>query len=271
MQNLTYANPSQIAGNPGLPGPLCTSSGMSPEARDGWLLEHLPVVRSIARRIHERLPQHVELDDLVSSGVIGLIDAAAKFDGSKNIQFTTYAQFRIRGAILDSLRKVDWGSRELRRRGRQITEAIQALSRRLERHPTEEEIASELDLPLSEYQSLLGDLKGLEIGTLHVEHHEGSGEDEIAFIAGSEDEDPYFLCLRGEMRTRLAEAIASLPERERLVLTLYYYEELTLKEIGVTLGLVQSRICQIRSSAILHLRALLSARSAKALARTGRA
>lgn len=227
-------------------------------ARERILLEHMPVVRYIARRIHERLPQHLEMEDLVGAGMVGLMDAFNKFDATKNIQFRTYAQFRIRGAILDSLRTLDWSPRDLRRKGRAIEEAIRALSNRFGRAPSESEIAGELDLSLSDYQQLLGELKGLEIGSLHVEHSEDSGEEELAYVPNPPEEDPLFYCLKGEMQTRLAEAIAKLPERERLVLTLYYHEEMTMKEIGLTLSVVESRVSQIHSSAVLRLRAELA-------------
>lgn len=221
------------------------------------LLEHLPIVRFLARRIHERLPQHVEMEDLVSAGVLGLMDAFTKFDPRKKVQFRSYAQFRIRGAILDSLRTLDWSPRDLRRKGRAVEEAIGSLTGRLGRAPTETEIAAELALSIEEYQTLLGDLKGLEIGTLHAERNEDSGEEELAYVPGRPDEDPLFCCLRGELKEKLTEAIDRLPERERLVMTLYYYEELTMREIGLALGVVESRVSQIHSSAVLHLRTAL--------------
>lgn len=226
--------------------------------RDMLLMEHLPAVRYIARRIHERLPQHVDLDDLVSAGVVGLIDALSKFDHSKKVQFKSYAQFRIRGAILDSLRTLDWSPRELRRKGRAVEEAIRTLTQRLRRAPTEQEIATEMKLSLAEYQQLLGDLKGLEIGSLHIERSEDSGDEELSYIPGSPEDDPLFRCLKGEMKQRLADAIEELPEKERMVLTLYYYEELTMREIGLTLGVVESRVSQIHSSAVLRLRSALA-------------
>lgn len=227
--------------------------------RDRLLLEHLPTVRYLARRIHERLPQHVELEDLISAGVVGLIDAFSKFDQSKKVQFKSYAQFRIRGAILDSLRTLDWSPRELRRKGRAVEEAIRSTTQRLGRAPAEQEIAAEMELSLNDFQQLLGDLKGLEIGSLHIERTEDSGDQELAYIPGAPEDDPLFRCLKGELKQRLADAIEDLPERERLVLTLYYYEELTMKEIGVTLGVVESRVSQIHSAAVLRLRAALAA------------
>lgn len=226
--------------------------------RDLMLMEHLPTVRYLARRIHERLPQHVELDDLISAGVVGLIDAFSKFDHTKKVQFKSYAQFRIRGAILDSLRTLDWSPRELRRKGRAVEEAIRSVTQRVGRAPSEQEIAGEMELSLADYQQLLGDLKGLEIGSLHIERSEDSGDEELAYIPGSPEEDPLFRCLKGEMKQRLADAIDELPEKERMVLTLYYYEELTMKEIGLTLGVVESRVSQIHSSAVLRLRTALA-------------
>ncbi len=221
------------------------------------LLEHLPIVRFLARRIHERLPQHVDIEDLVSAGVVGLMDAFAKFDPEKKVQFRSYAQFRIRGAILDSLRTLDWSPRELRRKGRAVEEAIRVLTARLGRAPGEPEIAAAMGIGLEDYQQLLGDLKGLEIGTLHLERSENSGEEELAYVPGRPDEDPLFRCLRGELEERLADAIANLPDRERLVMTLYYYEEMTMREIGLALGVVESRVSQVHASAVVHLRAAL--------------
>jgi RNA polymerase sigma factor for flagellar operon FliA len=232
-------------------------SVLAEQEREQLLLEHLPSVRYIARRIHERLPQHVEIDDLISAGVVGLIDAYAKFDSSKKVQFKSYAQFRIRGAILDSLRTLDWSPRELRRKGRAIEEAIRALTQRLGHSPDEGEIAREMGVGLVDYQMLLGELKGLEIGSLHMERGEDTGEEELAYIPGAPEDDPLFRCLKGEVRQRLADAIDELPEKERMVLTLYYYEELTMKEIGLTLGVVESRVSQIHSAAVLKMRVAL--------------
>jgi RNA polymerase sigma factor for flagellar operon FliA len=221
------------------------------------LLEHLPIVRFLARRIHERLPQHVEIEDLVSAGVVGLMDAFAKFDPNKKVQFRSYAQFRIRGAILDSLRTLDWSPRELRRKGRAVEEAIRVLTARVGRAPQEGEVATEMEMSLEDYQQLLGDLKGLEIGTLHMERNEDSGEEELAYVPGRPDEDPLFRCLRGELEERLSGAISELPDRERLVMTLYYYEEMTMREIGLALGVVESRVSQLHAAAVVHLRAAL--------------
>ena len=247
---------------------------MTAQQREQLLMEHLPTVRYLARRIHERLPQHVELDDLVSAGVVGLIDAFGKFDHGKKVQFKSYAQFRIRGAILDSLRTLDWSPRELRRKGRAVEEAVRTLTQTLGRAPAEQEIAAAMTLSLAGYQQLLGELKGLEIGSLHMERSEDSGDEELAYIPGAPEDDPLFRCLKGEMKQRLVDAIEDLPEKERMVLTLYYYEELTMKEIGLTLGVVESRVSQIHSSAVVRLRASLAGlrpHGATKMKRNGRA
>ncbi|HWA94494.1 MAG TPA: FliA/WhiG family RNA polymerase sigma factor [Terracidiphilus sp.] len=240
------------------------------EEQESLLLEHVPIVRFLARRIHERLPQHVDMEDLVSAGMVGLMDAFTKFNPAKKVQFRSYAQFRIRGAILDSLRTLDWSPRDLRRKGRAVEEAVRVLTARLRRPPNEAEVAAEMALDLEEYQQLLGDLKGLEIGTLHIEHNEDSGEEELAYVPGRADEDPLFRCLRGELEERLADAIAHLPERERLVMTLYYYEEMTMREIGLALGVVESRVSQVHASAVVHLRAALRDLATKGAEEAGR-
>jgi len=239
IEALRSAPQRTVAPPPPLPAtgtePAATAYGrsdmngeMTPE-QERLMIEHLPTVRYLARRIHERMPHHVEIDDLVSAGVLGLIDAFHKFDPEKKVQFRSYAQFRIRGAILDSLRTLDWSPRDLRRKGRAIEEAIRSLTVRMGRAPSEPEIAAEMEMDLGEYQQLLGELKGLEIGTLHVERSEDSGEEELAYIPNKPEEDPLFVCLKSEMQTRLAGAVDQLPERERLVMTLYYYEEMTMK------------------------------------------
>ena len=240
-----------------LEAPLKDSCSGTHCGSDALLLEHLSTVRYVARRIHERLPQHVDFEELVSAGTVGLIDAIAKFKDDKNTQFKTYAQFRIRGAILDSLRSLDWSPRELRRRGRSVEEALRRSTQRLGRTPSDVEVAFEMGLSLQEYQKLLTDLKALEIGSLNAERSEESGEEELAYVAAPAEEDPLFRCLKAEMKQHLIDAIDALPERERMVLTLYYYEELSMKEIAQLLGVVESRVSQIRSSAVLRVRSAL--------------
>jgi RNA polymerase sigma factor for flagellar operon FliA len=223
------------------------------------MAEHLPIVRLVALRIHERLPQHLPIEDLYSAGVVGLLDAFGRFDPSKQVLFRTYAQFRIRGAILDSLRTLDWSPRKLRRKARAVEQAIQTLTGLLSRSPTDIEVAQKLNIPLAAYQHLLGELNGLKIGSLHAARpEEDSGEEELVYVSSRPEDDPLFRYLEGEMRDRLTNAINDLPERERLVMTLYYYEETTMREIGLILDVVESRVSQIHASAVLHLRARLA-------------
>ena len=229
------------------------------EERERLLLEQLPQVRYIARRIHERLPRHVPFEDLVHAGVVGLIDALHKFDRSKHVQFGSYAKFRIRGAILDSLREMDWSPRDLRRKARRLEEAHNKLRSQLGRNPSEPELAVELGLDLRGLQLLLGEIDGLEIGSLRVaSHQDGKEEDLCEYLPDHPDETPLLLCLRSEMKDLLARAISDLPEKERQVLALYYYEELTMKEVGTVLGVGESRVSQIHSMALVRLRARLS-------------
>lgn len=227
-------------------------------ARERVLMEQLPQVRYIARRIHERLPRHVPFEDLVHAGVVGLIDALNKFDQSKHVQFSSYAKFRIRGAILDSLRDLDWSPRELRRKGRLLDQAYNQLSAKLGRVPTESELALELGLELHELQSLLAELDGLELSSLRLESQDSRNqEDLIDIIPSKSEETPFFQCLRSEAKQLIEQAISELPEKERRVLVLYYYEELTMKKVGAALGIGESRVSQIHSLAIVRLRARL--------------
>jgi RNA polymerase sigma factor FliA len=249
-----------------------------PEDRDRILMEQLPQVRYLARRIHERLPRHVPLEDLVHAGVLGLIDALNKFDRSKHVQFGSYAKFRIRGAILDSLREMDWGPRELRRKARKVEEAHRKLSLELSRAPSENEMAAELNMRLADFQHLLGEIDSLEIGSLRIESPwDGKEEDLCDYLPIAPEDTPFFRCLRSEMKELLARVIAELPEKEQQVLSLYYFEELTMKEVGAVLGIGESRVSQIHSLAVVRLRSRLEeimntgAGRARAAAATGSA
>jgi RNA polymerase sigma factor for flagellar operon FliA len=222
------------------------------------LLEQLPMVRRVARRIHGRLPRNVEYDDVFSAGVVGLIDASAKFNLAKNVTFASYAQFRVRGAILDSLRRSDWAPRHLRKQGRSVREAIQTLTSRHGYLPSDDEVAAELKTSLSAHQKLLSDLHGLEIGTLHRIREDGSGDEEVVNISAPPEENPLFRCMQGEISERMATAIKDLSEPERQVTTLCYYKEMTLHEIALTMRIDGSRVSHIRASAIRHLRTALS-------------
>jgi RNA polymerase sigma factor for flagellar operon FliA len=226
------------------------------EERERLLLEHLPQVKYIARRIHDRLPSQVPLDDLVHAGVVGLIDAVEKFDPGKNVQLKTYAKFRIRGAILDSLREMDWSPRHLRRQGRRIEEAHRDLKLRLGREATEPELARELGMNLDDFQHLLGELRGLDLGSLQAESTDPQAEEEVvSYRPGGTDKDPFFLCLHGEIRSHITSALEVLDEKEKQVVKLYYLDELTMKEVAAVLGVGESRISQIHSTAMVGLRA----------------
>jgi RNA polymerase sigma factor for flagellar operon FliA len=229
------------------------------EERERLLMEQLPQVRYIARRIHERLPRHVPFEDLVHAGVVGLIDALHKYDRSKHVQFGSYAKFRIRGAILDSLREMDWSPRDLRRKARRLEEANNALRSRLGRNPSQPELAAELGIDLRGLQTLLGEIDGLEVGSLRVQsRQDGKEEDLCEYLPDDPEETPLLLCLRSEMKDLLTRAIEELPEKERQVLALYYYEELTMKEVGAVMGVGESRVSQIHSMAVVRLRARLA-------------
>ena len=226
--------------------------------RERLLLEHLPQVQYVARRIHGRLPQHVLLEDLVHAGILGLMDAVRKYDPSKNVQLKHYAEFRIRGAILDSLRLVDWSPRALRRQARRMEQAINQCKARLGRDPSETEIAEEMQVSLVSLQRLQGDLRGLDIGSLQADADE-PGEREISQTrAEATEEDPYHQAVRSETKRLLEQAIGELPGREREVLALYHFQEMTMKQVGAMMRIGESRVSQIHTSALLRLRERLA-------------
>jgi RNA polymerase sigma factor FliA len=220
------------------------------------LLEQLPQVRYIARRIHDRLPPHIAFDDLVQAGIMGLIEALHKYDPGKNVELKTYAKHRIQGAILDSLRDLDWSPRPLRKKARQLEQAHQRLRAQFGRPATEPELAIELGMDLEELQRLLTDLRGLDLGSLQDEFTESGQEREtLAVVREGPDPEPYERCLQGELRDLLSRAVSELQPRERQVLSLYYFEELTMKEVGAVLGVGEARVSQIHSAAVVRLRA----------------
>src|SRR5579884_3962289 len=229
--------------------------------RERLILGHLPQVRLIARRIQERLPENIALEDLISTGVIGLISAIDNFDSSLNVKLKTYAEYKIRGAILDSLRGLDWAPRQQRRRSKQIEHAIGVLEQRLQRAPSEEEIAAELKLSIEEYHEWLVETRGLNLGTLETASpEEEHGRDLLNYISDDEEQWPSRLLERSELQKLLAEAITKMPDIEKTVLSLYYYEELTLREISKIVGLHESRISQLKTQAILRLRSYMEKR-----------
>jgi RNA polymerase sigma factor for flagellar operon FliA len=234
---------------------------LAPEERERLILEHLPQVRLIARRIHDRLPDSVCLDDLVSTGVLGLISAIDRFDESHNVKLKTYAEYKIRGAILDSLRGLDWAPRQQRKRSKQIESAIAVLEQKLRRSPSEEEIAAQLDLTIEEYHEWLVEIRGLNVGSLESAIPDEDGKrDLLRYISDDEQEWPSQVLERSELQRVLAEAISKMPEIEKTVLSLYYYEELTLREISKIVSLHESRISQLKTQAILRLRSYMEKR-----------
>jgi len=223
--------------------------------RDEMILQELPQVQFIASRILERLPQQVELNDLIQAGVIGLLEAYRSFDSTKNAQFHTFARFRIKGAILDSLRALDWGSRSIRRKAREITEATQKLQGSLGRHPTKEEVAAEMKIGLSELMDLQTELNGLNVMGQEVQStYEGASTHDLIDSTPSSWENPFEMYCKSEERVHLAEAVSQLSEREQLILSLYYREELTMKEVAQVVGLAVSRVSQIHAATILKLK-----------------
>ncbi|KAA6464431.1 FliA/WhiG family RNA polymerase sigma factor [Acidobacteria bacterium AB60] len=229
------------------------------DACNGLAMQELPQVYYIAARIHGRLPNHVELEDLVNAGVIGLLEASRTFDSSKNAQFKTFAKFRIRGAILDSLRELDWGSRTLRRKGRAVSDAIVRLEAKLGRQPAESEIAEELQIDQQQLQQLLAQLDSLYVvNQQSIASPDRSEQLDIIESAPSlDDPSPFDLCLQGEVKEKLSEAVAKLSEREQLIISLYYREELTMKEVAEVVGVAVSRVSQIHCAAMAKLRASL--------------
>lgn len=227
--------------------------------QDQLVMGEIPQVYYIARRIHERLPQHVSFEDLVHSGVLGLIDAVRSFDATKNVQFRSYAQFRIRGAILDSLRELDWASRRTRDKRKRVDNIVAALSLKLGRAPTEEEMAAEMGIELTALHQLLGRLDALTMVGQQVSAGQDHGEqlDLIESAPAKTEDDPFHQCLRTEMRERLAGAISGLSKKEQQVIALYYREELTMREIADVLDIGESRVSQLHSGALKKLRATL--------------
>jgi RNA polymerase sigma factor for flagellar operon FliA len=231
---------------------------MTASERDALINETLPLIKHIAHRVAVRLPNNIEIRDLINAGVIGLLDAIDKFEPERNIKFKTYAEVRIRGAILDSLRNLDWAPRSLRKKSKDLEKVYSQLSQKLGRPATDEEVCEALGEDMENFHALVDQLHGLTIGSFE---NMGDGEDSDNYINYYPDDgtnDPYTKFEANEMTAMLAEAIEELPEKERLVLSLYYYEEFTMKEIGALLGVNESRVSQLHTKATLRLRGRLS-------------
>jgi RNA polymerase sigma factor FliA len=225
--------------------------------REQFILDHLWQVQCIARRIHGRLPRQIPIDDLIQCGVLGLMAALRRFDPKKNVELRHYAEFRIRGAILDSLREADWGPRKLRRQARMIKQAIAKYNACAGRDPDELELATELGMRLEVLQHLRGNLYALDLGSLQSEGTYSESKGAPLARAICEEDDPCHQAMRSELFVVLGKAMGSLMEQERAVLTLYYFEELTMRKVGAVLGICESRVSQIHSAGLLQLRTKL--------------
>lgn len=217
--------------------------------RDRVVIEHLPLVKAIAVRVHENLPVHVDLDDLVHAGILGLFDAATRYDPEKMVAFSSYAKHRIKGAILDSLRQLDWASRDLRRRHKQVEAVTRELATELQRNPTEDEVASKMGVEVERWRQMVVDLRN--VGLISASGRNVDGEELPApEFPGRPETQPDKMCEREQLRELLLDAMKALPERYRKVVVLYYTNEMTMKEIGGILGINESRVSQIHKSAL---------------------
>lgn len=241
---------------PAIPNPPLFGDGES--ERDRLVLEHLPLVRMIAIRVYENLPVHVDLDDLIHAGVMGLFDAAVKYDGNKQVTFRGYAKHRIKGAILDSLREMDWASRDLRKRHKQLESITRDLAAVMERNPTEEEIAEKMGMDVSRWRQVAIELR--MVGLLSGSTRPGDSDNQTVpeFPAGDQL-NPDVLTGQKELRSVLSSAMKTLPERHQTVIGLYYLGGKTMREIGDRLGINESRVSQIHRAALDKMSANLQA------------
>ncbi|MFB3925557.1 MAG: sigma-70 family RNA polymerase sigma factor [Syntrophales bacterium] len=233
---------------------------MDKTRRDELIIKYAPLVKNIVERIAAKVPSHIaDREDLMNVGIIGLISALGKFDEKRNVQFETYARYRIRGAVLDELRARDWIPRSTRNKSARLEEAFSKLQKKLGKPPEDEEVARYLGIPLEEYFELLDEAKGVTLLSsedLPPDYCEKFGSYEI--MEGIEQGNPLSLLAKSELKDILRKSINSLPEKEKIVLSLYYYEELTMKEIGMVMKLTESRVCQLHSKAIMRLRGELN-------------
>jgi RNA polymerase sigma factor for flagellar operon FliA len=228
--------------------------------RDRLILHYAPLVKYVAGRVGSGLPAHVEQADLISYGTFGLIDAITRFEPTREVKFESYAMSRIRGAIIDELRSTDWIPRSVRMKARQFERTVATLEAALQRSPTEEEIAAEMDMDVEDVRKFLGQLSLVNVVALDelLVDDDGSAPRLVDTLQDSSALDPQAMAEHGEARQLLARAVEQLPDREKVVVSLYYFEGLTLSEIGRVLGVTESRICQLHTKAVLQLRTKLA-------------
>lgn len=221
--------------------------------RERLIMEHMPQVRLIARRIHDRLPGAISLDDLISTGIVGLISAIDRYDATQGVKLKTYAEYKIRGAILDSLREMDWAPRQQRKRARLIESAVAQLEQMLRREPTEDELSDFLGIDVEEYREWQADSHSASIGSLDMSWDE-PGSEPVNAVSDSEEHWPSQLLEKTELHRLLVQAVDRLPYAERTILSLYYLEELTLREIAKVMSMHESRVSQLKTQGVARLR-----------------
>jgi RNA polymerase sigma factor for flagellar operon FliA len=235
---------------------------LSVAERDQLIIQYAPWVKFIALRMAAKLPSHIQAEDLISAGIVGLIDALDKFNPAREVQFKTYAQIRIQGAMKDELRALDWASRSMRQKVKRLEQAYATLEHELGRPPSSEEVAKSMGIKMHEFEELLDDVKGTSIVSLEELGQGPASEDKSTLLEAlltRQDQDPLEVLNLQDLKKALTLAIGQLPEKERLVLSLYYFEELTMKEVGKVLHLTESRISQLHTQAVLRLRGKLKA------------
>lgn len=220
------------------------------------LTEHMPLVKRLAHQMKAKLPPSVEVDDLVQAGMIGLLDAIQRYEENHGAQFETYAVLRIRGAMLDELRSSDWMPRSTRQNMRKVEQAMATLQQQLGRPPSESEVAKSLKLSLADYQEMLGDSGGHQL-VYYEDFHDEDGNDSFLDRYAVDEDDPLRALMETDFRQAVIDAIDALPPREKLLMGLYYEEELNLKEIGAVMGVSESRVSQLHSQAVARMRAYL--------------
>jgi RNA polymerase sigma factor for flagellar operon FliA len=235
---------------------------VSTAERDQLIIQYAPWVKFIAMRMAGKLPSHIQAADLISAGIIGLIDALDKFNPAREVQFKTYAHIRIQGAMKDELRALDWASRSMRQKVKRLEHAYAILEQGLGRPPSSEEVANSLGIERDEFEEMLDDVKGTSLVSLEELGQGPASEDKTNLLEAlltREDQDPLEVLNLQDLKKALSLAIAELPEKERLVLSLYYFEELTMKEVGKVLNLTESRISQLHTQTVLRLSSKLKA------------